>query len=61
MERVKRKLIFGLTIKIMGYIFTVSGIFISIIKPAFALNVIYFGILLVIIGWIVIMKSFLFE
>ncbi|MEM0350167.1 MAG: hypothetical protein QXU61_00130 [Archaeoglobaceae archaeon] len=57
--RKRRSLAIGVIIKTLGYMIIASGIFLAIGKPSIALNFVYAGLTLVLLGWILIKKSLL--
>lgn len=57
--RKRRSLAIGLIIKTLGYMIIASGIFLAIGKPSIALIFVYAGLALVLLGWILVIRSLL--
>ena len=51
------RLLFGVWLKTVGYLTIAAGIFLSIGDRDFALRVVVFGVLMVVFGWLLIIKA----
>lgn len=51
------RLLFGIGLKTIGYMTIAAGIFLSIGNRDLALRIVLFGILMVIFGWILVIKA----